>query len=87
MKKIKCILTNIDWDTDGEEIKNLPNDVTLEMDYDDEYGAALDEEVANELSDRYGFCVNSFYSTYYDEDGFVLDNWGDRVNEVEGKVS
>ena len=78
MKKIKCILTNIDWDTDGEEIKDLPSDVTLEMDYDDEYGAALDEEVANELSDRYGFCVNSFNVQYFDEDGFLLDNWGDR---------
>ena len=85
--KIKCVITNIDWETDGEEIEGLPKVVTLEMDYDYEYGAGLDEETADELSEQYGFCVNSFDVTHYDEDGFVLDDWGDRVNEIEGKVS
>jgi len=85
--KIKCVITNIDWDTDGEVIKTLPKDVTFEMDYDDEYGADLDQDAVDELSDRYGFCINSFNSEYYDEDGFVLDSWGERVNEIESKIS
>lgn len=34
--KIKCVITNIDWDTDGEEIKELPKDVTFEIDYDED---------------------------------------------------
>lgn len=85
--KVKCVITNIDWDTDGEEIKELPKDVTFEMDYDVDYGAELDREVADELSYRYDFCVNSFHSICYDEDGFVLDDWGERVNEIEGKIS
>jgi len=85
--KVKCVITNIDWDTDGEKIKELPKDVTFEMDYDDEYGAELDQEVADELSDRYGFCVNTFYPIYYDEDGFVLDSWGEKVNQIEARIS
>ena len=51
------------------------------MDYDDDYGAELDQDAADELTDRYGFCINSFYSTYYDEDGFVLDAYGERESE------
>jgi hypothetical protein len=81
MKKVKCVITNIDWDTDGEVIEDLPKDITFEMDYDDDYGAELDMDVADELSDRYGFCINSFYSAYYDEDGFVLDAYGERESE------
>ena len=81
MKKVKCVITNIDWDTDGEVIEDLPKDVTFEMDYDDEYGAELDQDAADELTDRYGFCINTFSSTYYDEDGFVLDAYGERECE------
>ena len=81
MKKVKCVITNIDWDTDGEVIEELPKEVTFEMDYDDDYGAELDQDAADELTDRYGFCINSFYSTYYDEDGFVLDAYGERERE------
>lgn len=46
---------NIDWDTDGESV-DLPDEVTVEMDAD----ADLSLEVADAVSDRYGFCVNSF---------------------------
>ena len=81
MKKVKCVITNIDWDTDGEVIEELPKEVTFEMDYDDDYGAELDQDAADELTDRYGFCINSFYSTYYDDDGFVLDAYGERESE------
>lgn len=81
MKKVKCVITNIDWDTDGEVIEELPKEVTFEMDYDDDYGAELDQDAADELTDRYGFCINTFSSTYYDEDGFVLDAYGERESE------
>ena len=84
--KIKCVITNIDWDTDGEEIKELPVNVTLELEDLDGLGVS-DEDVADELSDRYGFCVNSFYCDRYDEDGALVDEFGDKINEIEGKVS
>ena len=88
MAKIKCVITDIDWETDGEVvIKTLPKNVTFEIDYDKEFGADLDNEVADELSDRFNFCVNSFNLNCFDEDGFYLDAWGERVNEIEGKVS
>ena len=85
-KKIKCVVTNIDWDTDGEEIKELPANVTLELEDLDGLGVS-DEDVADELSDRYGFCVNSFYCDKYDEDGALVDEFGDKINEIEAKVS
>lgn len=83
---VKCVITNIDWDTDGEEIKELPANVTLELEDLDGLGVS-DEDVADELSDRYGFCVNSFYCDKYDEDGALVDEFGDKINEIEGKVS
>lgn len=84
--KIKCVITNIDWDTDGEVIEYLPANVTLELEDPDGLGVS-DEDVADELSDRYGFCVNSFYCDKYDEDGALVDEFGDKINEIESKVS
>ena len=84
--KIKCVITNIDWDTDGEVIEYLPANVTLELEDLDGLGVS-DVDVADELSDRYGFCVNSFYCDKYDEDGALVDEFGDKINEIEGKVS
>lgn len=84
--KIKCVITNIDWDTDGEVIEYLPASVTLELEDLDGLGVS-DEDVADELSDRYGFCVNSFYCDKYDEDGALVDEFGDKINEIESKVS
>lgn len=83
--KIKCVITNIDWDTDGEVIEYLPASVTLELEDLDGLGVS-DEDVADELSDRYGFCVNSFYCDKYDEDGALVDEFGDKINEIEGKL-
>lgn len=47
---------NIDWDTDGIPNSSLPLETTVEMDED----ADLEYEIADALSDRYGFCVNNF---------------------------
>lgn len=44
-------LYNIDWDTDGEQV-DLPTEVIVEKMDDDLY--------ADYLSDRFGWCVNSF---------------------------
>ena len=43
-------ITNIEWDTDGEYIPELPTEVLVPKDWDD-------DEVTNWLSDTYGFCV------------------------------
>jgi hypothetical protein len=48
---MKIKTTKIDWDTDGEDI-DLPQSVELEV--EDE------EEIADALSDNFGFCVFSF---------------------------
>jgi|TARA_B100000287_G_C20365389_1_gene675560 hypothetical protein len=46
--------TNIDWDTDNEQV-DLPQVVELEIDGDnDEEGPY---EIADKLSDEYGWCI------------------------------
>lgn len=50
--ELKCDrqITNIEWDTDGEYIPELPTEVLVPKDWDD-------DEVTDWLSDTYGFCV------------------------------
>jgi len=86
--KVKALVSRIDWDTDGEVIDSLPKDVTLDLEVDERDN--LDDEVANKLSDNYGFCVNSFGVCYLNEDGSVIeypDDFGEYVNSIEAKVS
>lgn len=45
----------IDYDTDGEVIPDLPTELTVE--YEGEDPAC---ELADAISDQTGFCVNSF---------------------------
>jgi hypothetical protein len=52
---MKVRFTNIDWETDGEEV-NLPTELTLEVDDD----VDLDEEGGDVLSDEYDWLVNGF---------------------------
>jgi hypothetical protein len=96
--KIKCVITNIDWDTDGEVVKSLPTETTLIFETDTpkivdglvENIRDLDYEVADMLSDEYGFCVEAFSVSYLDENGNAIecpDEFGEYVNEIEGKVS
>lgn len=63
MKSIKVKVWDIDWDTDGENVPELPSETMLELEDIDGLGVD-DQDVADELSDRYGFCVNSFYSEF-----------------------
>ena len=47
-------VTNIAWDTDGEDI-DLPTEVEVPNDI-----ACDEDEIADYLSDEYGWCVISF---------------------------
>jgi hypothetical protein len=47
---------NIEWDTDGEEIDDLPKELYLSWnEFDNDFD--FDEDLADWLSDEYGFCV------------------------------
>ena len=53
-------ISDIDWDTDGEEI-DLPEGINgIELDYVPERDGDADEFLSEWLSDEYGFCVNGF---------------------------
>ena len=52
MAKKEFLATNIDWDTDGEVV-NLPSDVWIPNGVDE-------KDIADYLSDRFGWCVKSF---------------------------
>lgn len=69
-------VTNIKWETDGEVV-DLPTEVEVE-------DGMSDDEIADFLSDEYGWLVNGFSLPMDDND---KDYFGEYVNEVEGKVS
>lgn len=72
--KIKCY--NIDWDTDDEEVDDLPESVLLTLEDEDDiedYHESCDnvdasDFIADMLSDKYGFCVNKFNFDIVEED-------------------
>ena len=70
------LVTDIKWETDGE-IVDLPTEVEVDDKMDD-------DEIADYLSDTYGWLVNGFALPMDDDD---IDEFGLFVNEVEGKVS
>lgn len=49
---------NIDWDTDGEDVI-LPSKVFFDVE-DDWTNEDVSLEGANIISDKYGWCINSF---------------------------
>lgn len=49
--------TNIVWDTDGEDV-DLPTEVLIDTDAEGIDNPEL--EIADWLSDKYGWCVTSF---------------------------
>ena len=70
-------VTNIKWETDGEEV-DLPTEVEVGDDL------LSDDEIADYLSDTYGWLVIGFALPMDDDD---RDYFGEYVNEVEGRVS
>ena len=69
-------VTNIKWETDGEEV-NLPTEVEVE-------DGLSDDEIADYLSDTYGWLVEGFAVPMTDND---RDYFGEYVNQIEAKVS
>lgn len=49
----RAYAVNIKWDTDGEDIEYLPERVSIPFFMDD-------DEIADYLSDEYGYCVFGF---------------------------
>ena len=50
---LKTYAVDIKWDTDGEDIEGLPERVSIPLFIDD-------DEIADYLSDKYGYCVFGF---------------------------
>ncbi len=69
-------ITNITWETDNQDVA-LPTEVEVEE-------HLSSEEIAEYLSNLYGYLVDSFAMPMTDDD---IDYFGEYVNEVEGKVS
>lgn len=69
-------VTDIKWVTDGEVV-----DLPCEVEVNDNMS---DDEIADYLSDTYGWLVEGFTVPMTDDD---IDRFGLYVNEVEGRVS
>ena len=69
-------ITNITWETDNQDVA-LPKEVEVEE-------HLSSEEIAEYISNLYGYLVDSFAMPITDDD---IDYFGEYVNEVEGKVS
>ena len=62
----KIIVTNIEWDTDGEDIPELPTEVTLDRWTNDE--EEILEAMADILYVTYGYDVTDFEIHYRKEE-------------------
>lgn len=62
----KIIVTNIEWDTDGEDIPELPTEVTLDRWTNDE--EEILEAMADILYITYGYDVTDFEIHYGKEE-------------------
>lgn len=51
--KIGTFMVSVEWDTDGEDVKDLPTIVAVPKEIED-------EDVTDWLSDNYGWCVYSW---------------------------
>ena len=50
-------VTEIDWDTDGNFISHLPTESMVVL-----YEGQDEDDIADILSNHYGWCINSFNS-------------------------
>ena len=58
---IHCVVSDIDWDTDGEEVEGLPSTVEVDVPADECLEPEdFEEWISDYLSDEYGFCHNGF---------------------------
>lgn len=66
------IISNIEWDTDGENIKNLPNEMGLTLtpeDYEDKEMEEIEENMIEFLSEEYGWCICDYSVKEVNENG------------------
>ena len=62
----KFIVTNIQWDTDGDEkiLKDLPTELSIDADTlnisNENDSEKVEETISDYLSDSYGFCHYGF---------------------------
>lgn len=56
---MEFIVTNIKWDTDGEDI-DLPKTILVNVNPEDLEDEDISDILADEISDRTGFCHYSF---------------------------
>jgi len=54
------LITDIDWDTDGEEV-DLPEEITVNVSEDEELEEdEIEEYISDKISDKTGFCHFGF---------------------------
>ena len=53
MKKAKTIKVSVNWDTDNQDV-DLPDEVEIPI------SVKKEDRIADYLSDKYGWCVNSY---------------------------
>jgi hypothetical protein len=58
--KTKYKITDIKYDTDGEEIKSLPLNIEVEIDETDKDLGEIEEELSDAISNITGFCHDGF---------------------------
>lgn len=57
------IVSNIEWDTDGEEIKDLPGEVCVTLEPEDYEGLdqeEIEESIVEYLTDEYEWCIADY---------------------------
>lgn len=62
-EKIRVYISEIAWDTDGEEIKTLPKNVTHFFNFEGDE-EELADNISDWLSNEYGFCHMGFKFKY-----------------------
>lgn len=61
---MKAKVTNIEWDVDDpKDLENLPKEVTVVVEVDEEEMDEVDLIIGDYLSDLFGFCHNGFSYT------------------------
>jgi len=76
-KIFKVEASDINWDTDGEEV-DLPSETVVEVEADTTEEAK--EKVVDELSDKHGWCINSLKSNVLNES--IKGNTKQFINNV-----
>ena len=80
---MKFNVWDIDWDCDKQKAATLPKKVVLNTETEDGFSIKDDQDIAQELYERYDVEVNGFRTDLNCEN----DSFGYYVNDVESKIS